>query len=174
MRAGERLFLGPDNGVLSLAAPRPSGVWVLDRSELFQQPVSPTFHGRDVFASVAGHLAAGRPAESCGSSTELWVRLELNAAVRRGSEIRGEVVHVDHFGNLVTNIERQLVDPEEGWTVKLTGRELGPIRRTYGEVAAGEWLAYWGSGGELEIAVCEGRADRDGTTLRAEVTLCRS
>jgi len=168
-----QLFLGPDNGLLSLAAPEGQG-WVLDRPEWFCPGASRTFHGRDIFASVAGHLAAGVAPEACGAPITSWVRLERPVATLSENEVRGEVVHVDRFGNLVTNIICAELDSVDGWEVHLDGRSVGAIRATFGDVDRGQWVAYTGSSGALEIAVREGRAGDQPGSERARVTLCRT
>jgi S-adenosylmethionine hydrolase len=175
VRSQGRLLLGPDNGLLSLAAAPDAQIWVLDRRELFLEPVTATFHGRDVFASVAGHLAAGRAVEDCGSPTTELVRLETpRPRATEPGVLIGEVVHADRFGNLVTCIRRADLCAASNWKVSLEGRELGPIRRSYADVAPGEWLAYWGSSDELEIAVREGSAAGQLVLpFAAEVKLCR-
>jgi S-adenosyl-L-methionine hydrolase (adenosine-forming) len=167
-----QLFVGPDNGVLSLAASAATGR-VLDRPEHFCAEVSATFHGRDVFAAVAGRLAAGLAPEECGSVARSWVRLDEPPATRSPDEIGGRVVHIDRFGNLVTNVGRDLL-AEQPWIARLAGRVVGPLRRTYGDVAPGEWVAYLGSGGWLEIAIRDGSAREAGGKIDDEVILCRS
>jgi len=154
----QTFFVGPDNGLLSLAAPRGSA-FLLDRSELHAPKVSSTFHGRDVFAPVAGHLASGRSPRDCGTPFPSGdrVRIEWPAATRGHGQIVGQVVHVDHFGNLVTNMTRDDLAGEE-WVVTLASLDVGPVRSTFGDVKRGEWVAYMGSNGYLEIAIREGNA----------------
>lgn len=174
MRANQRLYLGPDNGLLSwVDGAEQAVVWVLDRNELFNQPVSSTFHGRDVFASVAGHLAAGIEPEACGSLTASWQRLPWPEVRRLPGEMVGEVVHVDRFGNLVTNIAAALLRPVGSWNVRWRDQRVGPIRSTFGDVDRGQWLAYLGSGSMLELAVRDGSAAAVGGKRGDEVTLCR-
>lgn len=159
--AAGQWFLGPDNGLLSLAVRERggSGAWVLDRPERHHQPVSATFHGRDIFASVAGHLAAGAGPSDCGTPVDRWLELAVPRVERRGDgSLLGCVLHVDRFGNLVTNLEASELTSPRGLRVRIAGRELGPIRTTFADVAPGEWLAYLGSAGKLEIAVREGSA----------------
>jgi hypothetical protein len=154
-------FLGPDNGLLSLAVREGGGGegWVLDRPERHRQPVSATFHGRDIFAAVAGHLAAGAAPSACGTRVERWLELASPRVERRGDgSLLGCVLHVDRFGNLVTNLEASELGDPLGLRVRVAGRELGPVRTTFADVAPGEWLAYLGSAGKLEIAVREGSA----------------
>ncbi len=163
LRAAGRCFLGPDNGLLSLAARRDGSGgcegYVLDVRERHHHPVSSTFHGRDVFASVAGHLAAGISPEACGTRVTGWLELASPRAEQRpDGSFAGCVLHVDRFGNLVTNLEAAQLEGQRGLSVRVAGRELGPLRSTFADVAPGEWLAYLGSSGRLEIAVREGSA----------------
>lgn len=156
--SGGQHFIGPDNGLLSLAVDDAAVARVLDRPKYFEPQVSRTFHGRDVFASVGGHLAAGKRPGQLGRVVERWQRLEEPQPQRRGEQLLGQVVHVDRFGNLVTNLHGQLLGDPGAWRVQLVERDLGPLRSTFGEVAPGRWLAYMGSGGRLEIAVRDGSA----------------
>lgn len=159
VRAQGRLYLGPDNGLLSwVQGAETADVWTLDNKDLFRQPVSATFHGRDVFASVAGHLAAGIAPDSCGTTFSGWVRLPWPRPREAGSEILGETVHVDRFGNLITNIGADLVHHADSWQVWVGDHQVGGLRSTFGEVAVGSWVAYLGSGGTVEIGVRNGSA----------------
>jgi S-adenosyl-L-methionine hydrolase (adenosine-forming) len=176
VRSGGQLLVGPDNGLLSLVAGGDAEAWVLDRPELFADEVSATFEGRDVFASVAGHLAAGLRPEACGSPAGALVRLaEARPRFENDRLLRGQALHADRFGNLITNLRyTDLPAGGAGWRVVVVGRELGPIRRSFADVELGEWLAYWGSSGELELAVREGSAAAElGESLPVEVMLCR-
>jgi S-adenosylmethionine hydrolase len=152
-------FVGPDNGVLSLAATGPRVAHQIAAPGFRREPVSPTFHGRDVFASCAGRLASGAAARDAGP---------LMAAIRdlgrpEGDDPgRGEIVHVDRFGNLVTSFSGErlargplpmvLVHPETGV------RFAVPVARTYADVDRGALVAYVGSAGLIEVAVREGSA----------------
>lgn len=150
-------FVGPDNGLLTLAAPEGRG-YVLDRAERFREQVSATFHGRDVFAAVAGHLAAGVLPSACGSPVETWVRIEQPQPRVDAQGITGLVVHVDRFGNLVTNLRREHVASGGAWQVLLAGERLGPVQSTYADVPPGQLVAYVGSSEAIEIGVRDGRA----------------
>lgn len=165
---GRRWYVGPDNGLFSLA-------WLLDpprRAFLLERvlPPSPqgalpgwrpgeaTFHGRDRFAPAAAHLALGLSPEALGLEVPLEGLKRLPLALTPGPE--GEVLTFDRFGNAITT----LLQAPLGGSVEVAGRRL-PIRRTFGEVAAGEALAYLGSAGLLEIAVNGGSA-REALGLR--------
>ncbi len=157
VHADERWLVAPDNGVLTRVleeAATWTAVAVTERRYL-REPVSRTFHGRDVFAPAAAHLAAGVALEALGPRVDDPVRLALPRLTITPEGVTGAVVHVDRFGNLVTNIP-------ETWTsagrVVVGGRDLGAVRRTYAEVAPGEALALVGSAGLLEISVRDGSA----------------
>ena len=102
-------FLAPDNGLLTSVAPetRETRLFSLNKPEFWRPQVSATFHGRDVFAPVAAHLARGVRSEALGTPIARMVRLPWPRPRRRGHAIHGEVVHVDRFGNLITNVRRE-------------------------------------------------------------------
>lgn len=176
VRAASRLYVGPDNGLLSwVQGAEEATVWQLDRPELHRSPVSATFHGRDVFASIAGHLAAGLRPEQSGTKVESWVRLpRIAPLVTPEGEVHGEVVHVDRFGNLITNVDSALLANPGSWSVTLGSRQIGFLRRTFGEVACGDWVAFLGSSGAVEIAIRNRNAGAEGVSRGDKVSLCRS
>lgn len=161
------LFIGPDNGLLApLADKAGSKVRAITAVRYFLQPVSATFHGRDIFAPVAGHLSLGAEPAECGEPIDDYVRLALPRATLSGTSlIRGAILHVDRFGNLVTNIAR--VDLERLATghsptacvVYVAGLEI-PVVAYYGEVAPAALGAAIGSADYLEIFVNQGDASR--------------
>lgn len=174
--AGAATFVGPDNGLLVPATRRlgPAQAYRIADDALLRQPVSATFHGRDVFAPVAGALAAGLAPDAVGPRIAALADTGLSEAVCSGGAIRGCVAYVDHFGNLVTNIEVAAI-PEarrEGCVVRVVGRDVGPIRATYGSVPPGEPVAVIGSWDRVEIAVAAGNAARQlGIGVGAVVTV---
>jgi S-adenosylmethionine hydrolase len=158
-------FVAPDNGVLSVVA---SGRGARFVALPVLRDASPTFHGRDVFAPAAARLAGGARLEALGSRVANPQMLPFPTARREGREVVGEVVHVDRYGNLISNIPPDLVQPDTAFVVAT--QEIGVLRRTFGDVAAGRPVAYLGSGGTVEIAVRNGNAaDRFGTGVGAEV-----
>ncbi len=170
----ERLFLGPDNGLLTLAAPTAAG-WHLDRPQFHRQEVSRTFHGRDIFAAVAGHLAAGISPGECGSPIDDWAVLDLPAPVIGDGDVTGVVLRSDRFGNLITNITASVGLADRAWRIDLDGRSI-PLRSTFGDVGDGEWVAYLGSSGYLELAIREGNAAAalGDAARKRRVTLCKA
>lgn len=161
VRAADQLFIGPDNGLFS---------WVLRAAPEYEarslanpayrmQRVSPTFHGRDIFAPAAAHLARGAAFEDfgppCTPLIEGWTTPA--SGIRH---IQGEVIHIDRFGNAITNITSKDLDrlstngdPLIVWTAE---HRIGPIERTYGDQPPGTVLALIGSLDHLEVAVTMG------------------
>jgi hypothetical protein len=178
--AGRWLFVGPDNGLLTpvLDAHPQARVHLVASPLLFREPVSPVFHGRDLFGPVAGHLACGLSLEEVGPPVGDAIRLPPPPKTRLEDGWQGVVVHVDRFGNLTTNIlasdlERLGGRGLEGLEVSLGGRGLRLVR-SYSDVEAGQPCALVGSSGRLEIAVHRGRADAlEGAGASAEVRVRR-
>jgi len=158
-----RAFLvGPDNGLLAPAAARLGvrSVHRLSNESFFRSPVSATFHGRDVFAPVAAHLAAGTPPEAFGDALATLEPLDLPEPVIEPADIRGEVLYVDRFGNLVTNIPAEALSAFRGSEVFVRIAAMSPLSltHTYADAAPGAPLAVIGSWSMLEIAVRDGSA----------------
>jgi S-adenosylmethionine hydrolase len=158
---GWQRFVAPDNGVLSLVAPSPRAVHEIKNPDWARvggrgEP-APTFNGRDLFAPAAARLAAGAEVEGAGPAVTLAARLFGAPPVlaRDGERLLGHVIHVDRFGNLVSDVP----GPKEpgGFVVRI-GAERFPLRRTYRDVARGEPVAYVGSSGTVELGVREGSA----------------
>jgi len=162
IETGAGLLVGPDNGVLA-----PAATWMgrktirlISNQELFRQPVSQTFHGRDIFAPVAAHLSRGVATAACGPELADMVEIALPEPDESASAIAGEVVYADHFGNLVTNIRLSAAwrFPPQRVLVSIKGTPVtGPVT-AYTAVAEGSALAIEGSWGTLEIAVRNGNA----------------
>jgi S-adenosylmethionine hydrolase len=170
-------FLAPDNGLLApvVSRSRDAKVWHLRTerlSALGLSRVSATFHGRDIFAPLAAEVAAGRLGLSdLGQPCEELVPAWVDDPVGSPGRLQGSIITVDHFGNLLSNIDAQRLD---GWLEPLVrvGHQKLPLRRTYGEVKPGEALALINSFGVIEIAVAEGRAvDVLGVSRGAPVTV---
>lgn len=170
-------FVGPDNGVLTWAAPSElrRAVVSLENPVYFLHPVSATFHGRDVFAPVAAHLANGLEPAFLGPRVEEIIELAWPPVVRRDDgSIEGQVVYQDRFGNLITNLEgSHLRDfpPGEVW-LTIGSSMIHGIVPTYGAVPPGELAALVNSWGLLEIAVRNGSAAHNlGLGVGARVTV---
>jgi S-adenosylmethionine hydrolase len=173
--AGQRLLV-PDNGCwteFARTAAAPPRVRRLTEARYWRPEVSATFHGRDIFAPAAAHLSLGFDPALFGPVLEDWVRLDLPAPVCAPDLLTGEVVFVDPFGNLITNL------PGAAWAGRAARVTLGETAvtrcvRTYGEAPAGALVALSSSVGTLEVAVVQGNAARQlglgvGTAVRVEL-----
>lgn len=150
-------FVGPDNGVLSFALARENikSVHRLENEKFFLKPACRTFHGRDIFAPVAAHLSRGVAIAEFGPALKIFVRLDWPRVQVKDSRIDGEIVYVDRFGNLITNIGAESLRPfgDKPCEVFVGNKRLCPIAPFYGAVPVGRPLAVTGSTGFLEIAV---------------------
>jgi hypothetical protein len=163
-RIGAWGYVGPDNGLATALLEQAGGDFALfeiESPEFRAQTVSPTFHGRDLFAPAAARLAAGAPPERAGRSVGDPLMLPPIEPESLSHGIVARVMLVDHFGNLVTNVarqgyEEQLVDRK--FMIRAGALRLDTLTKTYGHVRRVEALAYWGSAGTLEIAVNHGSA----------------
>ena len=164
LRAEEQWFVGPDNGLFSLVAPPGPDVscWQLTNRRYWRSVVSSTFHGRDIFAPAAAHLAIGVPPDELGTPIDAPVPLPgLQLRQIDDRETTGHVLSVDHFGNLITNLRATA-----RWTEAVrTGAAYAwiadrPVHvvRAYGEAPTGSLVALAGSSGLLEVAVVNGSA----------------
>jgi S-adenosylmethionine hydrolase len=156
LRAREHCFVGPDNGIFG-------GVLRGAEVEAVQLAVPPsasaTFHGRDLFAPAAALLARGEPLDRLGQRyVAIPRRLSGAAPHYEGKVVMGEVIYVDHYGNLVTNLTPEFVPSYA--VLEAESLVIGPIRSTFGDVPPGGLLAYFGSGGTVEVAVRDGSAAR--------------
>jgi S-adenosylmethionine hydrolase len=154
--AKDHFFVGPNNGVFTP---------VLHDTEVtaIELPVpntaSPTFHGRDLFAPAAAALANGTDLSALGQGFRgIPERLAYTTPHSAGNTIVGEVVYVDRFGSLITNLTAELIPATA--RLEVEDLDLGPLRRTFSDVTNGGLVAYIGSGGAVEIAVRNGSAAR--------------
>jgi S-adenosylmethionine hydrolase len=166
-------FVAPDNGVLSYildafpSQPVPDSqrvklgpdikAYAITKAEYWHQPVSHTFHGRDIFAPVAARLSLGMTASSLGENIDTVTSLPLSHPSLQDGLIIGHILHIDNFGNLITDIrERDLSGKEQSVTIVIAGNIIRGLARTY---ASGKGpLAIFGSSGYLEISVANGNA----------------
>ena len=165
---GDWFYVGPDNGTITglLERAEQEG-WQadfveLDQPEYWLQNISYVFHGRDIFSPVAAHLANGVSLAKLGSSFTDPVRVELPKPEKTQDGWRGEVTHIDHFGNISTNIRvenlGEAMKQKENITVRLSGIEINGLVNTFGERPVGELIALIGSTGNLGIALVNGDA----------------
>lgn len=167
-KIGDWFYVGPDNGTITglLQRAEQEG-WQtefveLDRRKYWLPNVSFVFHGRDIFSPVAAHIANGVPLRELGTSFTDPVQLELPKPERTENGWRGEVIHIDHFGNLGSNIRvenlGETMEHKEKIIVRINGTEIRGMANTFGERPVGELIALLGSTGNLGIAVVNGNA----------------
>lgn len=158
-------FVAPDNGLLSFLPPA---------ARFVSLPIPPraaaTFQGRDVFAPAAAALGAGTPLEQLGTFITDPCHSPLPTPHQDGIGLVGEVLYIDRFGTLISNIPGAAVEP--GVRIRVEGTDIGPLRRTFADVERGTLVALVGSGGTVEVAVRDGSAARllgagVGTEVRA-------
>jgi hypothetical protein len=161
-------YIGPDNGLLTLGtqSDKIQHVYAITNTRLMLPYVSFTFHGRDVFAPAAAHLANGTLPADFGTETMDYVIPTFAAPVSKGMELTGEVLHIDDFGNIITNITSKNLEKIEAkrqkfLTVRLMNK-TSKIRfcKAYGDVTAKDMLALIGSHDFLEISVNQGNASK--------------
>lgn len=154
---GRHLYVGPDNGVFALVAPAPRAAYEIALAHFRRADVSATFHGRDVFAVAAARLASGALPQEAGPAVTLEGKLAtMTAKAAKPGEVAGQVVHIDRFGNLITDIPAARLPARA--VVRVVRLRIPRLSRVFEDVAVGRVLAYVGSAGVLEIAVREGSA----------------
>lgn len=174
-RYSGRTVLAPDNGVLTLIHrdAELEQIRVVENRQYLGASLSTTFHGRDIFAPVAGHLSKGLSVDRLGPVTDHLEIFDLAVPTRhQDGSIDGQIVMIDRFGNLITNISELDLSaansPGHEHIVHVGDRKVGPIRYTYADVPAGELLALVGSTQMLEVAVNTGSAAQALTASRGD------
>jgi S-adenosyl-L-methionine hydrolase (adenosine-forming) len=167
-RIGDWFYVGPDNGTVTLLLERadkegwPCAFVQLDRTEYWLSDVSYVFHGRDIFSPVAAHLANLVPLLNLGTPFNDPVRLQLPQPQRTANGWLGEVIHIDHFGNIASNIRVEnlgdALQNKDIIVVKLNGVEIKGMVNTFGEREKGSVVALLGSTGNLIVSVVNGNA----------------
>lgn len=166
----EAFFIAPDNGVLTYAWRDARERWGADSCQAVElaepsfwlQRVSSTFHGRDIFAPVAAHLVAGAPLATLGQRIDAPVEAALEQPMRgRDGGLVGRIIHVDHFGNCITNVTPQHLQEAGLWpnpTIDIIDQHITTISRTYADGPMGALIALIGSSDHLELSVRNGSA----------------
>lgn len=159
------ILVGPDNGVFTLAVDKCGQFQAVELTnpEFHLSPLSATFHGRDIFAPVAAHIAKGARLFELGEPVEQLCRIALPVPKTHGFVLEAQVLRSDRFGNLITNLTQARYDAwmagrVQSARVQIGETTVGEIRRTYADVEPGAPVAYFGSGGRLEIGVRNGSA----------------
>ncbi len=157
-------FVGPDNGVFSgiLHKPGVTSVIELTNADYFLREVSTTFHGRDIFAPVAAHLSQGVPCAKFGRPISDVMLLDWpQPRLIRPGEAQGRILHIDHFGNLITNVSREFITQALGnrpFTIECAKAVIQQIVPAYSYAKPGELCGVFGSSNYLEISVANGSA----------------
>jgi S-adenosylmethionine hydrolase len=160
--AGQR-YIGPNNGLFSRLAARrqPTKIRAITEERLFRRPVAPTFHGRDIMAPVAAQLTLGVDPDTLGPPLDALATIDWPGARKVANRIEGEVVAVDSFGNLITNISREMlagVPTDETVGVFCDEHETRGIFKAYAEQPPMTLIALVGSNDCLEIAIVDDSA----------------
>ncbi|HEC80304.1 MAG TPA: hypothetical protein ENI43_03510 [Firmicutes bacterium] len=175
--SNSQIFVGPDNGFATLAINESDyKAYLIENVRAPSGRVSHTFHGRDIFAPACVHLARGGRLSDLGEEIEDIVKIDVRKPEVSVDEVKGEVIYVDHFGNLITNIrEGDIKGLDRGrWLVRVGRKWIKGIRRYYSEVEEGDIIALIGSSGRLEIAVRGKNAEQVlGISPGNSVVVCR-
>ncbi len=165
VEAADQIFIGPDNGCFSYIYEREPAFKVYKLRDAKSRPhAGATFHGRDVFAPTAALLANGASPSELGAEIRNPIRIEpLAPEQMKNGNVKARIIHIDHFGNCITNLTRDVLTPgkvEAGVRIQLNGRTIRSFRNFFAEEAKSEdsLFAFWGSAGFLELAVQNGSA----------------
>lgn len=160
--AGGHFFIAPDNGLLSpIYAARKTRVRHIENRKLFLNPVSRTFHGRDIFAPSAAHLAKGVPPSRFGKLIQDFVQIDFPSPRKTGNRTwSGIVLHVDYFGNLITNLPAAEFEglTTGSFELAIEAQKVTRFAQSYSEGQPGELLLVAGSSGYLEVAMNQSSA----------------
>lgn len=163
-RLGTQIYVAPDNGVLTPVLEKAEmqnqviEIVHLDRPEYWLPTISNVFHGRDIFAPSGAHLACGVPLHRLGTAVLDPIRLEIPRPAQTGDGLKGQVIHIDHFGNIHTNIMDEHLSGATDVEVECGPARLYGLVKTFGELPPGGLGALYGSSGNLIIAVTNGNA----------------
>ncbi len=161
---GDQYFVGPDNGLITLLlnnaeeSGQISEFIHLDQPRYWLSPVSSVFHGRDVFSPVAAYIASGIPLNKLGTQISNPVRLNIPRPSRTPQGWLGQVVHIDHFGNLSTNLNADHINQAKEVSFSIKGEQITGLVSTFGDRPVGTVIALLDSSGSLAISVVNGSA----------------
>lgn len=182
IECGGQFFVGPDNGIFSWICEREGKCRAiqLQKEKFFRHPASPTFHGRDIFAPVAAALSNGVAVAEFGDLARDYVRLEsLAAKTGADGQVEARIIHIDRFGNCVTNLTPEYATEESfkaGRKLSVNGRDVFSFRRFFAETVAGQddLFCFFGSAGFLEIAAKDSSAAKILDARRGQPVLLAS
>jgi len=162
IRSEDFFFVGPDNGIFSFVYEneRMIEMVVLSRQRYFLAQPSSTFHARDIFAPVSAYLSLGVDIKEFGGPAKECFKLKIPEPALSKKRLEGEVIHVDRFGNLITNIKARLLEGRSIETIGIGGKRLKGMVRSYFDIPKEKIGALVGSSGFLEIATNQGNAQR--------------
>jgi len=151
-------FVGPDNGLFTwiYREEEVKQVVGIRNRDFFPKPSSQTFHGRDIFAPVAAHLSLGMNPEKFGVKLNTWSEIDIPEPKVTDKGFMGEIIHIDRFGNLITNLPRRLLEPlarQGHLQIHIRGRRISGLKNAYAEARKGELLAIFDSFDLLEISL---------------------
>ncbi len=172
----ETFFVGPDNGIFSLVMEERaiSQIVELSAKSYHLQPTSNTFHGRDIFAPVAAYLSLGISAQAFGKRTEEFARLQWPRPQKKSGALEGEIVYIDRFGNLITNIEARDLNSRNIQDLRLTlgSIEIRGLQSNYASGHDRDYITLINSWGFLEVATCNDSAQhRSGAKIGNSVII---
>ncbi len=165
-RCGAQYFVGPDNGLATLMLERaeqngePVKIICADQPKYWLPEISNVFHGRDIFSPLAAHIANGVPISQIGTPLDNPVRLDIPRPQWVGSSLKGQVMNIDHFGNLSTNLTSEHLTGMGDLIVEIKDASIRGLSQTFGEQGFGSLVALINSEGFLEIAKVNGNAAR--------------
>lgn len=154
-------FLAPDNGLLGFVFDEAANhrVYELTEEKYFRRPVSRTFHGRDIFAACAAHLSVGLTPAELGGEISDFVRLSKNFPRKTNeNEIEAHIIHIDHFGNLITNLRKK--DLPEKFFLKIGDNKIENLRNHYAEAERNDLFMIFGSSEYLEVVAFRNSAEK--------------
>jgi S-adenosylmethionine hydrolase len=163
-RLGQQFFVGPDNGLLTPLLEKAeaerwdSEIYHLNRPNYWLPRLSSVFHGRDIFAPVAAHLASGVPISALGEMINDAVRIDIPVPNLVDGAWRGQVIHIDYYGNLITNIHKGHLEGMPSLQTVAGGQVITGLSRTYGDGQAGDLVALINSSNQLCICLVNGSA----------------
>ncbi|HVP36037.1 MAG TPA: SAM-dependent chlorinase/fluorinase [Terriglobales bacterium] len=168
IRTDNYFFVGPDNGIFSFVyeQERVRKMVNITNSEYFLRKPSSSFHARDIFAPVSAYLSLGVKPGEFGSPAQDCYKLKLPQPLYRKDHLLGEIIYIDGFGNLITNISSSLISNKSSVRIRVRSKIINHLSQYYEEEKNGKLLALIGSGNFFEISVNQGNAQR---LLKAKV-----
>jgi S-adenosylmethionine hydrolase len=155
-KVGGQVVIGPDNGFIGYLASRYeiSECRIISNAQWMRPEISSTFHGRDIFAPAAAHLSLGLPFSKIGQKIEKYRKLDLPRCDAGGNRVAGRIIHIDHFGNAISNVSKEVVDALGGrgsLISEINGHQVKSLTKNFCSASNGELSMMLSSGGWLEF-----------------------